>query len=427
MKIRTITQFIPLTWPFDEGSIASAARFLTDARLRLTEAGFEVQSVCLATPPFLDVIGYPDAELLFEYAHQLEDLADTHHIDHVSIGPVVATTPLALLMSIHELPQLIVETKKIYSGVLFADEHSGVNLSAAHAFAQSITKVAESTPNGVGNLRLGALANVPPHAAFTHVAYHHGGAACFAIATEAADLALTAINNARTIKQANDRLVESIESTAHHILETVDKLVDDHQLRFKGIDFSLSPYATQARSIGAAVEGLGIDAFGGNGTLFAMTFLTNAIRQTNIPHTGFSGVMLPILEDNVLAQRAAEGRFSINDLLLYSAVCSSGLDLIPIPGNTTSQEIAAIFLDMAALAISVGRPMSARLMPIPNLAVGEKVTFDAPENFSDTRVLPVKNVGVNNLFENNSFLALDQIPAKQRTQSEIYPHSTASK
>ena len=57
MKIRTITAFTPLTWPFDEGSVASLGRFLTDARLRLSESGFDVQNVCLATPPFLDVIG----------------------------------------------------------------------------------------------------------------------------------------------------------------------------------------------------------------------------------------------------------------------------------------------------------------------------------------------------------------------------------
>jgi len=420
MKIRTITEFIPLTWPPDKGSLASAARFLTDARFKLADAGFEVQSVCLATPPFLDVVGYPDTQLLLEFAQTLEEIADRHNIDAVSIGPVVATTPLALLMSIHALPELISKTQKIYSGVLFADEFSGINLAAAQGLAKTIHQIAKNTSNGLGNLRLGALANVPPNVPLPHAAYHHGGTSYFIIATEAADLALTAINSTRSLQEANQRLVESIESSASHVLGIADSLVDDHQIRFKGIDFSLAPYPTQVRSIGAAIEALGVDAFGGSGTLFAMAFLTNAIQHANIPRTGLSGVMLPIMGDKILARRAAEGTFSVNDLLLYSTICNAGLDLIPIPGSTLTDELSAIYLDMAALAISTGKPMIARLLPMPGRAVGEKVTF-AHQELADSYILPVKNLGSSRLFKHNSFLTLDPLPRRRRTQSEIYP------
>lgn len=419
MKIRTITKFTPLSWPLDEGSIASAAHFLADARKRLTEVGHEVQSVCLATPPFLDVIGYPDDVLLIEFAQTLEDLARQHQIDSVSIGPVIATTPHALLMSIHALPKLIAETERIFSGVLFADEFGGVNLAAAHAFAQVVHQVAHLTPNGLGNLRLGALANVPPNIPLPYAAYQHGSAPYFIVATEAADLAVSAINDTSSINAAYEHLIDSIEQAAHNILDVASDLVDDHQIRFKGLDFSLAPYPTQARSIGAAIERLGVDAFGGSGTLFAMTFLINAIRHANIPHTGFSGVMLPVLGDNVISQRAAEGSFSVNDLLLYSAICSAGLDIIPIPGNTSPDEIGAIFLDMAALAITVSKPISSRLMPMPGLAVGEKVALDS-DHFAPSRVLPVKNLGAQKLFEQNTFLTLNPPPPKKRTVSEIY-------
>lgn len=417
MKIRSVTAFIPLTWPFDEGNIAGTGRFLTDARLRLGEAGFEVQTVRLATPPFLDVVGDPDTLVLLEFARTLEQMANKHHIDFVSIGPVIATTPLALLMPIHALPQLIVETEKIFSGVLFAVDNSGINLAAAHAFAQTVQKVAHATPNGFGNLRLAALANVPPGVPFFPAAYHQGGSSYFAIAVEAADLALNAVSSARSLNEAQKRLIHAIESAASPILEIVDELVDDHQIRFKGIDFSLAPFPTQSRSIGAAIENLGTDAFGGTGTLFSVAFLTNCIRQADIPHVGFSGVMLPVLEDNVLAQRAAEGRFSVNDLLLYSAVCGTGLDTIPIPGNTSPEEIGAIFVDMATLAISLGKPLTARLMPIPGLNVGQKVSFDF-EYFASSRVLPVKNVGAERLFQRSSFFNLTQ--SKSRPDRKSY-------
>ena len=405
MKIRSVTAFIPLSWPFDEGSIAGIARFLTDARLRLSEAGFEVQTVRLATPPFLDVIGDPDTRVLLEFGHTLEDLASKHHIDYVSIGPVVATTPLALLMPIYALPQLIIETEKIFSGVLFAADNSGINLAAAQAFARTVHQVAHNTPNGFGNLRLGALANVPPGVPFFPAAYHDGGPACFAFAVEAADLACSTIGQAYSLHEVRNRLVSAIESSTRHILEIADRLVDDHHVRFKGVDFSLAPFPTEARSIGAAIEKLGVDSFGGSGTLFSAAFLTHCIRQAVIPHVGFSGLMLPVLEDSVLARRAEEGSFSVNDLLLYSAVCGTGLDTVPIPGNTSPEEIGAIFLDVAALAVSLGKPLTARLMPMPGLAVGEKVTFDF-EYFASSRVLPVRNMGATRLFQRSSFFKL---------------------
>ncbi|MBI1877751.1 MAG: DUF711 family protein, partial [Chloroflexi bacterium] len=190
---------------------------MTDARLRFVDAGVEVQTVRLATPPFLDVVGDPHTVVLLEFAHTLEALADKYKIDFVSIGPVVATTPLALLMSIHALPELITQTEKIFSGVLFAANNSGLNLAAAHAFAQTVHKVAQVTPNGFGNLRLAALANVPPGVPFFPAAYYQGGQTCFALAIEAADLAVNAFQRVRSLTDARKRLIKAIEDAAADI------------------------------------------------------------------------------------------------------------------------------------------------------------------------------------------------------------------
>ncbi len=414
MKIRSITQFIPLHWPFDSGEISTAARLLTDAKHRFTDAGFEVQRTCLATPPFLDVLAHPDETLLLDFSRQLDDLARQHHISQISIGPLVATTPLALLRPISALPQVIAETERIYSGVLYADKYNGVNLAAAHAFAQTICQVAKSS-GGAANLRLAALANVPPYVPFAPAAYHQGNLTGFSVATGAADLALTAISGARTLTEAHHKLVEAIQNASKQLLNVINDLVDDHNIVFNGLDFSLTPSPNQGQSIGEAIEKLGVDAFGGSGTLFALSFLTNAVREADIPHRGFSGVQLPILGDEQIARRAEEGRFSVNDLLLYSAISSAGLDMIPIPGSTSPDEIAAVFLDMAALALYSGKPLSARLLPIPNKAVGQKVSFDHPE-LTSSRVLPVKNLGAHKLFEGNSFLTLASVVQRPRNR-----------
>jgi uncharacterized protein (UPF0210 family) len=424
MKIRRVTIFVPVSWPIDLASINVASRLLTDARLRLTDAGFEVQSTCLATPPFLDVLGSPETDLLVEFARRLEDNARKLHINAVSIGPVLATTPLSLLMSIRALPEVIHQTGIVASGVLFADKYSGINLTAAYNFAEVVHQIAHATPGGAGNVRLAALANIPPFVPFPPAAYHQGSNPIFSIATEAADLAELATVSARGIVEAHNQLTKAIETTSEQILDVVNMLVDDHNIAFHGLDFSLTPYPQDGRSIGAAIEQLGIDAFGGSGTLFATSFFTNAIHQANIPHAAYSGVMLPVLGDPVLAQRAAEGRFSVNDLLLYAAIGSGGLDLIPIPGNTTPDEIAALYLDMAALALTTGNPLSARLLPIPGKAVGQKVEFEI-EGIIGSRVLPVKNLGARTLFENNSFLHLESITQqRKRTKSGSYPFAS---
>jgi hypothetical protein len=382
----------------------------------------DVQAVFLATPPFLDVIGDPDPAALLDFAGQIERLAGKYGIDGVSIGPVVATTPLALLMSIHALPQLIKQTKSIYSGVLFADQNSGINLAAAHAFAQVVHKVAHESPNGLGNLRLAALANMPDSVPYFPAAYHHGGLPSFAIAAEAVDVAMRGIEQAPSLGQVFQGVVSAIEKAAAPLLEVVDHLVDDHHLAFKGLDLSIAPSANENLSLGSAIENLGIEVFGGNGTLFATNFLATCIQEANIPHANLSGVMLPVLEDARLAQRARQGHFDVNDLLFYSAVCGAGLDAVPIPGETQPEEIAAIFLDMATLAISTNKPLLARLLPMPGLKAGQEVSLALNPTTLTGYVLPVKKSGAQKLFRRATFFKTHStvIRTRQRSTSS-YP------
>ena len=121
---------------------------------------------------------------------------------------------------------------------------------------------------------------------------------------------------------------------------------------------------------------MGIPRIGLHGSLAAAAILTEAIDRAAFLHTGFSGFMQPILEDSVLAKRAAEGILSIKDVLLYSAVCGTGLDTIPLPGDTTSQQLVPLLLDLCALALRLDKPLTARLMPVPNKKAGDETNFD---------------------------------------------------
>jgi uncharacterized protein (UPF0210 family) len=109
------------------------------------------------------------------------------------------------------------------------------------------------------------------------------------------------------------------------------------------------------------------------------------------------------MEDTILAERAAGGSLSVKDLLLYSAVCGTGLDTVPLPGDCTPEEISSLLTDLAALSLRLDKPLTARLMPIPGKKAGEPTDFDFPF-FANSRILPLESTGLGGLFSGKEFL-----------------------
>jgi len=408
MKIRAITLFSPLNWPFDLKAIQSAGRFLNFAKRQIEAIGYEVQTLRLSTPPFMDLVGDPNPARLHDFVTALETHTRQSGIEYTSIGPVMATTPRSLLSPIHVLPDIIQTTETIFCSTLVASSKTGINLAAIKATADAIHKIGQATPDGMGNLRFAMLANVSPRGPFFPGSYHDSGSPAFGIATEAADLAVNAFKNAHSLEQAQNNLIKALNEEAMALSDVIALLVDEHNLRFSGVDLSLAPFPETQKSIAAAMEHLGVDAFGGHGTLFATALLTKAIRQSALPMSGYSGVMLPVLEDNILAQRATENGYTVNDLLLYSAVCGTGLDTVPLPGDTSPEQIAGLLLDVATLSVSLNKPLTARLLPVPGLKIGDQTAFEF-EYFANSTVLPLKKKAASNLFHKSVFINLDHI------------------
>ncbi len=153
---------------------------------------------------------------------------------------------------------------------------------------------------------------------------------------------------------------------------------------------------------------------GGQGSLFSAALLADALDHARFPRCGFSGLMLPVLEDSVLAARAAEGSLTITDLLLYSAVCGAGLDTIPLPGDTQEDELAAILLDVAALSTRLGKPLTARLMPIPGMQAGDPVDFPHFAYFAPGRVMAPKGTRGRRLRLGDETLRLRALSERRR-------------
>jgi uncharacterized protein (UPF0210 family) len=409
MRIRSATIGTNVSYPLDRSRFRAFGRFQARARALFEDAGLEVQTVRLATQPFPEVLRDAGPAGAVPFARELEGLCRAHGIDYCSIGTVVAARPgnedESGLAHIDVIPEVIRRTEMVFASTLVASAASGVNLVATRRAAQAIADVAHSTPQGFGNLRFAVLANCGPGSPFFPAAFHQGPGPAFSIATEAADLAVDAFARATTLEEARTNLRAAVEGAAQAIEGVCCALEAEFGLRFGGIDFSLAPYPEVARSIGHAIERLGVEAFGGPGTLFAVAFITRVLREARFPRCGFSGLFLPVLEDETLAQRSAENLFTLDGLLLCSAVCGTGLDTIPLPGDVSVEELAAILLDVATLALVADKPLTARLMPIPGKRAGDTTDFDFPY-FANARILDARERGVPRIFESNRFVGL---------------------
>jgi uncharacterized protein (UPF0210 family) len=394
MNIRTITCFADPGFPLDDERLAAAGQAATDLRAALQEAGYTVQTVRLASVPFARVLGAGDPARVTQLALDLEAACFVHKLDYATLGPARPSDGAAFYEA---LPAALGATEHVFAAASLAEPGTGLSLPAARWAAEVIRGCAALSPDGFGNLRFAALANVPAGSPFFPAAYHDGGPPVMAIGVESADLAVAACAEANSLAEARARLVRTVEDHAQRITRAVKKPGSLRGLRFSGIDFTLAPFPEAARSLGTALERITGQPLGSQGTLAAAAFLADSLDRARVPHVGFAGLFFPVLEDAVLAARAAEGRLSVNDLLLYSTVCGSGLDTLPLPGDISADSLAAILVDVGALALRLNKPLTARLMPIPGRQPGDEVRFDNFPFFAPSRVLDVRPSGLSGL------------------------------
>lgn len=401
MNIRSITCFANPEWPVNESSLDRLRALISTARPAFESAGYSVQTTRLATIPFPNLLADLQVDPLVELAREIEKLATSAGFDYLSLGPANPRVPESYLV----IPDILAATEAVFMSAIIASQDDGISLPAVRSCAEIIQRAAGITPDGFGNLRFAALANVPAGSPFFPAAYHDGRAPAFALATEAADLAVRACSTAQSLGDARRKLVSVLEKHAREMTAIGDDLATRQNVEFAGIDFSLAPFPEEARSIGAALERLGVPAVGQHGTLSMVAFLAEAIDRASFRRVGFSGIMLPVLEDAVLADRATQGTLTVTDLLLYSAVCGTGLDTVPLPGDTSEEQLSAILLDLAALAQRLNKPLTARLMPIPGKSAGDPTGFEF-DYFANSLILPVRAVPLGSFLRGDESFSL---------------------
>ncbi|MBV8086836.1 MAG: DUF711 family protein [Chloroflexi bacterium] len=378
MKVRSVSLGNNITWPLSAGEFAKAARFFGRAKQLFADAGMEVQTVRLATQP-LETMRAPAVQL----GQAVERMCAEAEIGYCSLGPAPAEPSL--------ITDLIGATQTVFTSLTVASD-GAVQVPAVRAAAAVVYRVATSTELGFGNLRFAALAHCGPNIPFFPAAYHDGGHPKFALALQCADLVVEAFRGTASLEDARERLAAAIAEADVRLYPVAKQLEREFAIEYLGADFSPAPFPTEAESISTAFREAGLERFGAHGTLHLAALITSTIKSAAVHSWGFNGLMLPVLEDSGLAAGTAGPDFNVDDLLLYSAVCGTGLDTVPLPGEITEDQLAGIILDVATLSVALNRkPLTARLLPVPGKRAGERTTYDF-EYFANGAVLPVKRL-----------------------------------
>ena len=273
-----------------------------------------------------------------------------------------------------ELLPAVLADGKTFASIIVADD-KGIHWRAVHEAARLIHDISATSPNGDGNFNFVAIAMMKPYGPYYPGSWHEGPGKHFAIAIETANVVNRVFQNYHDPVEAQAHLTAELSRYAKEAEAVAMKLAAATGWTYEGTDATPAPGAEH--SIAAAFESYLGAPIGSPGSMTAAGIITRAVQSTPVKRTGYSGLMVPVMEDKVLAKRWSEGTFSLDSLLAWSAVCAGGVDTVPLAGDTSEDQIARIVGDVSWLAFKWNKPLGARLMPSPGKSAGEMTAFTA--------------------------------------------------
>ncbi|MGZ4789117.1 MAG: DUF711 family protein [Terriglobales bacterium] len=371
-KVRAITAFVRITPANYDTKIADALKTLRSAKSAYEQHGYTVESIRITTNPFPEIVDSMSQADALVFLQKLDALSQREGFDP-NIGPALmhdSDNP----DTVELLEQVLCKTKNLESSIIVADQ-DGIHWKSIYAAADLIKYVSEHSEHSQGTFNFTATAMLAPYGPFFPGSYHTGLGGDFSIGLEGASVVQQVFANT-TMAKATVQLTTALSKYAVECEGIAKDVAKSTGWTYRGLDPTPAPLADV--SIGAAIETLTHAKFGSSGTMTAASIITQAVKAVPVQQIGYSGLMVPVLEDSRLAQRWSEGTFNVDDALAYSAVCGTGLDTIPLPGDVTSEQLAAMIGDMASLAWKWKKPLSARLQPVAGKKPGDKTEFNDP-------------------------------------------------
>jgi uncharacterized protein len=379
-KVRAITAFVRLDQDNYRTQISDALIVLEKAKAEFVSSGYEVETVRITTQPLGEMIkGMPEDKAL-ALLRQINDLSvKDNFLPNVGPGMMHDTDDP---MPMHLLERALSTMSNIEGSSIIADEE-GIHWKTIHRTAELVKYVSEHSARSEGTSNFTATAMLKPLSPFFPGSYHNGAGKQFAIGFEGANVVGEVF--AKDKGNANAATADLTAALTKHtaVAEVVgNKVAAETGWTYVGVDPTPAPLGDV--SIAAAMEAFTGAKFGSSGTLTAARIITAAVKAVPQKQIGYSGLMVPVMEDKLLSQRWSEGTYDIDSLLAYSAVCGTGLDTIPLPGDISLEQMDRIFSDVATLALKWNKPLSARLQPIFGKKAGDRTEFQDPYFFNTT-------------------------------------------
>ena len=371
-KVRAVTGFITIDAKSYPSQFEEAAKFLTQVRETIQASGYDVQGIRITTQPFPDYTrGLSRAEAL-KLLRGISELAGKQHFA-VSVGPAMSknsdsTGPVEVLTDALSTPGNRV------SGTIVTAGEDGIHWDAVRQAAHLIKTVGERSPHGQGNSSFAATAMIRAYVPFYPGSWHPaGGPRSFSIGLESANVVMDVLAREHDPRTAAAALTKALTVHARAVEAAAMKATAGSGWTYAGIDPTPAPRGPV--SIGAAIESFTGAPFGSPGSETAAGIITRAVKAVPVKQAGYSGLMLAVLEDDTLLRRWSEGTYGIDSILAYSAVCATGVDTVPLAGDTSEDTIARIIGDVATLAFKWNKPLATRLLPAPGKKVGDMTEF----------------------------------------------------
>jgi len=364
-----------------------------------TEFGIPIVNKRISVTPMALVAAASETEDYLPFAVAMDRAAKACGVNFIGgysalVQKGMTTADLRLLRS---LPEVLSSTDLVCSSVNIGSTKAGINMDAVAMMGRIIKEIAERTraQGGAGCSKLVVFCNAVEDNPFMAGAFHGVGEAekVINVGVSGPGVVYHALQSIKD--QPFDVVAETIKKTAFRITRMGQLVAQEASRRletpFGIVDLSLAPTPAVGDSVARILEAMGLEVCGTHGTTAALALLNDAVKKGGVMASssvgGLSGAFIPVSEDEGMIAAAAAGSLTLDKLEAMTCVCSVGLDMIAVPGDTPAETISAIIADEAAVGMVNSKTTAVRLIPVPGKGVGDAVEFGGL--FGTAPVMPV--------------------------------------
>jgi uncharacterized protein (UPF0210 family) len=419
LDIRTITMGISLrdcaafSGPASRDKILSKIVRLAGSLVKTaddieTEFGIPIINKRISVTPMAMIAESSDEKNFIEFAKTLDKAASETGVDFIGGFSALVHKGFTFGDSrlIESIPEALSATEKVCSSVNIATTRAGINMDAVAMMGKIIKVTAGLTADrgGIGCAKLVVFANVPEDNPFMAGAFHGIGEpeSVINVGISGPGVVQSAVRKipgadfgviAETIKKASFKITRMGELVAREASKRLST-------EFGIVDLSLAPTPAMGDSVAHILEEMGLEKCGAPGTTAALALLNDAVKKGGAMASsyvgGLSGSFIPVSEDAGMIDAVKSGSLNLEKLEAMTCVCSVGLDMIAVPGNTSAETISGIIADEAAIGVVNNKTTAVRIIPVPGMNIGDTVEFGGLLGSA-----PVMKV---NDFRNNEFI-----------------------